>query len=106
MTTTEIINLLHESVENKSYDLVPTDKNKYTRRKYGLTLYDIEDFLLKINETDLYKGPEEDRDIPGEKVFIFKKEIKKGIEFYVKVKKDNKVNYDRIKILSCHEDNI
>lgn len=54
LTVTQIINLLHKSVSDKSYDLVPTDKNRNSRRKYGLTIYDIEDFLKSITETDLY----------------------------------------------------
>lgn len=71
MTVTQIINLLHKSVADKSYDLVPTEKNRTSRRKYGLTIYDIEDFLKTISETDLYSGPEIDRDMPNEEVFIF-----------------------------------
>ena len=103
MTTTEIINLLHKSVIDKSYDLLPTEKNRNSRRKYGLTIFEIEDFLKTIVETDLYSGPEKDRNLPNEELFIFKKEIIDGIEFYVKIKKDSKVSYDRIKIISCHE---
>ncbi len=103
MTVTQIVNLLHKSVASKSYDLVPTAKNRNSRRKYGLTIYDIEDFLKSITEADLYSGPEVDRDMPGEEVFIFTKEILSGIVFYVKIKKDKTVTYDRIKILSCHE---
>ena len=53
MTVTQIINLLHKSVTDKSYDLVPTEKNRNSRRKYGLTIYDIEDFLKLISEEDL-----------------------------------------------------
>jgi len=56
MTVTQIINLLHKSVADKSYDLVPTEKNRNSRRKHGLTIYDIEDFLKSISETDLYSG--------------------------------------------------
>lgn len=104
MSVTEIINLLHKSVEEQSYDLVPTVKNRNSRRKYGLTMYELEDFLESITEEDLYSGPEKDRDLPNEEVFIFKKEILTDVVFYVKVKKDSKVTYDRIKILSCHED--
>lgn len=103
MTVIQIINLLHKSVANKSYDLVPTEKNRNSRRKYGLTIYDIEEYLKTIVEADLYSGPETDRNMPGEEVFIFKKEIFDGVDFYVKIKKDSKVTYDRIKILSCHE---
>lgn len=103
MTVTQILNLLHKSVTNKSYDLVPTEKNRASRRKYGLTLLEIEDFLKTINETDLYSGPEIDRDRPNEEVFVFTKEIMENVKFYVKIKKDNTVKYDRIKIISCHE---
>ncbi len=103
MTVTKIVNLLHKSVADKSYDLVPTEKNRNSRRRLGLTIFEIEDFLQLISETDLVCGPEIDRDRPDEEVFIFIKEIFDGINFYVKIKKDNSVNYDRIKILSCHE---
>lgn len=103
MTVTQIINLLHKSVTDKSYDLVPTEKNRNSRRKYGLTIYDIEDFLKSIVEADLYSGPEVDRDMPNEEVFIFIKEILNDVKFYVKIKKDSKATYDRIKILSFHE---
>lgn len=68
-----------------------------------MTIFEIEDFLRTIVETDLYSGPEKDRNLPNEELFIFKKEIIDGIEFYVKIKKDSKVSYDRIKIISCHE---
>ena len=104
VNVTQIIDLLHESVSNRNYDMVPTIKNRNSRRKYGLTILDIEDFLKTIEIGDLFKGPEPDRDIPGEEVFMFKKEIIEGTNFYVKVKKDSTVSFDRIKVLSCHED--
>ena len=71
MTVTQIINLLHKSIADKSYDLVPTEKNRNSRRKFGLTIYDIEDFLISISEEDLYSALEKDRDKPSEEVFIF-----------------------------------
>lgn len=104
MTVLDIVNLLHKSVSEKTYDLVPTEKNRNSKRKYGLTLFEIEDFLKRITEEDLYSGPEEDRNMQGEELFIFKKEILNKVIFYVKIKKDSKVSYDRIKIISCHED--
>lgn len=104
MDVEEILDLLHKSAKKKNYDMVPTVKNRNSRRKYGLTLFEIEDFLKGITKQDLYKGPVEDRDIPGEKVYIFKKDIKEDVVFYVKIKKDSSVDYDRIKILSIHED--
>ena len=103
MTVTEIINLLHKSINDKTYDLVPTMKNRRSRQKYGLTIYEIEDFLKSITEYDLESGPIIDRDKPNEELFVFMKEIDKNVLFYVKVKKDSTANYDRIKIISCHE---
>ena len=79
MTVTQIINLLHKSIADKSYDLVPTEKNRSSRRKFGLTIYDIEDFLISISEEDLYSGPEKDRDRLDEEVFIF---FKRNITWY------------------------
>ena len=71
MTVTQIINLLHKSIADKSYDLVPTEKNRSSRRKFGLTIYDIEDFLISISEEDLYSGSEKDRDRPDGKCLFF-----------------------------------
>ena len=71
MTVTQIVNLLHKSVTEKTYDLVLTEKNRNSRRKYGLTIYDIEDFLKLISEVDLYSGPEIDRD--RQYLFLYEK---------------------------------
>lgn len=100
MEVNDILKKLKKSIKNKTYDYVPTGKNKTSRRKFGLTMFDIEDFLLSIEKEDLDKGPVEDYDFPGEKVFIFKKEILTDVIFYVKIKEKN----NQIKILSCHED--
>ena len=80
--------------------MVPTIKNKSSKRKYGLTQYDIEAYIASLEESDLYKGPEPDRDYPGEELFIFKKEIIPNVTFYTKLKYKN----NQIKVLSCHED--
>lgn len=87
-------------MQSASYDMVPTPKNGNSRRKFGLSLYDIEDFLSSLEVCDLFQGPIMDRDYPGEELFIFKREIIPGINFYVKLKEKN----NQIKILSCHED--
>jgi len=80
--------------------MVPTLKNRTSKRKYGLSQYDIEYYIASLEKEDLYKGPEPDRDCPGEELFIFKKEILPDVIFYTKIKYKNKM----IKILSCHED--
>lgn len=100
MDVENILTKLKKDLKDKTYDYVPTGKNKISRRKFGLTMYEIEDFLLDLGKEDLIKGPVPDYDCPGEDVFIFKKEILNGIIFYVKIKEKN----NQIKILSCHED--
>lgn len=80
--------------------MIPTEKNRNSKRKYGLSQYEIEDYIASLEVEDLYKGPELDRDFPGEELFIFKKEILPNIVFYTKLKYKN----GQIKILSCHED--
>lgn len=87
-------------MQDASYDMIPTLKNRNSRRIYGLSIYDIEDFLSKLEAADLIQGPIADRDYPSEDLFIFKKEIISNVIFYVKIKEKN----NQIKILSCHED--
>ena len=100
MEASEFLSKLKPLIKSKKYDLVPTVKNRNSRRKYNLTLYDIEDYIYSFTINDLYKGPELDRNLPGEELFIFKKEILPNVIFYTKLKyKDN-----QIKIISCHED--
>ena len=87
-------------MKSGNYDMVPTVKNGNSKRKYGLSQYDIEDYIASLEAEDLYKGSEPDRDCPGEELFIFKKEILPNVIFYTKLKYKN----NQIKILSCHED--
>ncbi len=88
------------AMKSNNYDMVPTVKNRNSKRKYGLSQYDIEDYIASLEAEDLWKGPEPDRDCLGEELFIFKKEIKPKVIFYIKLKYKN----NQIKILSCHED--
>lgn len=96
----EILEKTKKAMQDKNYDLVPTSKNRHSKRKYGLSQYDIEDYIAGLEMKDLNKGPIDDRDCPGEQLFIFKKEIIPNIVFYTKIKYKN----NQIKILSCHED--
>ena len=97
-----IIKKTKSAMQNATYDMVPTPKNRNSRRKFGLSLYEIEDFISKLEAEDLFQGPIIDRDYPEEELFVFKKEIISGTVFYVKLKEKN----NQIKILSCHEDEI
>ena len=100
LEVTELLNLVRKSIKTHKYDMVPTTKNRESKRKYGLTQLDIEYFILSLKADNLYKGPEVDRDYPNETLYVFKKEIIKNVVFYVKLKFKDGV----IKILSCHED--
>lgn len=100
MEIEEIIKLTKSSIKSGTYDMVPTCKNKESKRKYGLSQFDIEDYIYSLEKENLHKGPEPDRDFPGEELFIFKKEIIPNVVFYTKLKYKN----GQIKILSCHED--
>ncbi|MGN1378833.1 MAG: hypothetical protein ACI4XR_00305 [Bacilli bacterium] len=100
MQVSEILIKIKLSMKSGNYDMVPTAKNRNSKRKYGLSQYDIEDYIASLEKKDLYKGPEPDLDFPGEELFIFKKEIKPNVIFYTKLKYKN----NQIKILSCHED--
>lgn len=99
-----LLDELKKAIINKDYIFVDREKNRQSRYKYGLTFEDIEDLLYALNKYDLIKGPVPDLDFPEDEVFIFKKKMdisKTGCDavFYIKVKYN-----DKIKILSCHED--
>ena len=47
-------------MKSGNYDMVPTVKNRNSKRKYGLSQYDIEDYIASLEAEDLYKGPEPD----------------------------------------------
>lgn len=100
MEVTDILKLIKQSIKTGTYDMIPTIKNRESKRKYGLSQFDIEDYIASLEKEDLHKGPEPDRDYPGEELFIFKKEIIPNVVFYTKLKFKN----NQIKILSCHED--
>lgn len=53
--------------------MVSTVKNRNSKRKYGLSQYDIEDYIASLEIKDLYKGPTPDRDYPGKKYSSLKK---------------------------------
>lgn len=95
-----MLKLMRKAVRNKTYDMIPTAKNRNSRRKYGLTMLDVEDIIMSLEEKDLVKGPVKDYDYPNEEVFISKKKLENGAIFYIKLKYKNGI----IKILSFHED--
>ncbi|MDD2391567.1 MAG: hypothetical protein PHU94_01340 [Bacilli bacterium] len=99
MSVEKTLKTVIEIVNMGKFDFIPTSKNLVSKRKYALSHYDIEDFIKSLESTDLMEGPTEDRDCPGEYLYIFKREILPGILFYVKFKIKN----GEVKCLSCHE---
>ena len=81
-------------------DWIPTKKNRRTRQELGLSLQDIEDSIITLEANDIFRGPEIDRDIPDEILYIFKKNLESQI-IYIKLKlRDNKI----VVCLSFHID--
>ncbi len=89
-------------VAKGNLDFVPAHKNKVSRRKYGLTIIDIENTIMQLDSSDLHSGPEKDRDRPNEELWIFKKELLEAkVVFYIKLK----LRGSKIAVcLSFHED--
>ena len=48
LEVTELLNLVRKSIKTHKYDMVPTAKNRESKRKYGLTQLDIEYFILSL----------------------------------------------------------
>ncbi len=102
-TNEEIIKVLHkikQYIKERKREIVPTLKNKQTRRKLKLTDEDVYDKLLELELCDYVSGPEDDRDRKGEfDIWKFGKSYRDK-EMYIKIKVDDA----RVKILSFHED--
>lgn len=81
--------------------IIPTQKNRETRRFLGLTILDLEDIICNIKESDLKKGPVLDRDRPGEYLFVFKPLYGENL-LYVKLK----LEPNQAKCISLHIDDI
>jgi len=64
--------------------LVPRKSIRPTLLKLGLTKQNVEEILLSLSVKDYCKGPEDDRDRPGE-LWFFGKNIK-GCDIYIKLK--------------------
>lgn len=53
MIVEDILTKLKYDLINKSYDYIPTEKNRNSRRKFGLTTMNIEDFFVKSEKRKL-----------------------------------------------------
>ncbi len=90
MNASEFLSKIKEIINEdpSKLDWVPTQKNRRTRQELGLSIQDIEDNIKNLEETDLFRGPEKDRDIPDELLYIFKKSLESQI-IYIQLKLGN-----------------
>ena len=66
----------------------------------GLSMDGVKQELLDLSVEDYSKGPEPDRDFPGE-VWVFGKEIL-GHEVYIKIKIDQRAKHKKVTCISFH----
>ena len=64
--------------------LIPRDINRQALKDLGLTKRNLEEILLGLTILDYCKGPDADRDQPGE-IWVFGKEVE-GEDVYIKLK--------------------
>lgn len=65
-------------------DIVPRTETRMTLARLGLTLANLEEILLGLSVTDYCRGPEPDRDRPGN-IWFFGREVEEH-EIYIKLK--------------------
>ena len=77
-------------------NLVPRQASLQTLRELGLTKRNLEEILLTLSVSDYCKGPDPDRDKPGE-IWVFGKHIQE-VDIYIKLKI---AHVDKTKIAKC-----
>lgn len=85
MELEEFLKECKNRVKNNNLDFIPRRENNKSRRKYGLSIMDVEDAILNLTLSDYKQGPEEDYSYPNEYVWVFLKEIN-SVSFYIKLK--------------------
>ena len=80
--------------------VVNREKNNDTLRRFGYTLKTQEDIIFGLKPENYVKGPEQDRDMPGEFWFFGKKS--KGQLLYIKLKLMEDGPITRSKCVSFH----
>jgi len=79
-----LLDFKQTATENSGIDIVPRAETRPTLARLGLTNANLEEILLELSVTDYCKGPEQDRDRPGE-LWFFGREIE-GNDVYIKLK--------------------
>jgi hypothetical protein len=103
----EIASFLHKFkqivVSGRGLDLIPRAENNQTLLNLGLTRRNVRNEILALSVLDYCRGPDPDRDRPGE-VWIFGRTVF-GSEIYIKLKIATVSNTEIAKCISFHEAN-
>jgi hypothetical protein len=83
-----------------SFSFIETEKNMRDLAELGLTVTHALNTILQLTYTHYSSGPEDDRDYPGKKVWIFRDDID-GEEIYIKLSND--LNHNIAKCISFHK---
>lgn len=81
-------------------DIVPRRETRPTLLELGLTKANLEEIVLGLSVADYCKGPDADRDRPGE-IWVFGRKIKER-EVYIKIKVAQVEGKHIAKCLSFH----
>lgn len=94
------LEVLKRAVAEFGLFVVPRSENNNTLKQLGLTKRNQEDIIFSLTPADYVKGPEEDRDKPGE-IWVFGKRVGKCL-LYFKFKIMNATALPRAKCISFH----
>lgn len=88
-------------ISDDKFDFIPRRKNLMSLAEYGLSIKDVKEEILDLEDINYFKGPKEDFERPGV-IWEFKTKIESDI-FYVKLKivEENKLQV--LKCLSFHK---
>lgn len=85
----------------RGLDLIPRAETNQTLRELGLTRKNVKNEILALSVSDYCRGPEPDRDRPGN-VWIFGRRVS-GAEIYIKLKIASVGKIQIAKCISFHK---
>ncbi|MDA3931867.1 MAG: hypothetical protein PF513_03945 [Tenericutes bacterium] len=87
--------------------VIPTDKNRRTRYRLGITIGEQEDMIRNLTKDEYIKGPVDDHDVSrSSKLWVFKHNYN-GTVIYIKITEIEIINDNgSVRALSCHIDNM
>ncbi|WP_027360416.1 type II toxin-antitoxin system MqsR family toxin [Desulforegula conservatrix] len=95
----EFLKEFKKIASSRGIDVVPRRENNSALIEFGLTEKNRKEEILKLTSANYYRGPEADRDRPGE-IWEFRMDID-DIEVYIKLKIADVEGTDGTKIAKC-----